>query len=134
MKKTTIALMLGLALASPVQAEWVKLAEVEYAGVVYFEPGTIKKTRSGYVRVWKLYDLKTPQKSSVGVYSSMKTLEEYDCDEERFRSLTLFTYSQGMGNGELVSSEGNGDDKPAWGYAPPQSIAAAELSVFCQSR
>ena len=64
----------------------------------------------------------------------MKSLDEYDCDEERRRALALTFYSQGMGKGKIVSSEDFGNDKPAWSYVIPGSVAATALSMFCQSR
>ena len=54
--------------------------------------------------MWQLYDYKTVQTVAGDSFLSMKRFNEYDCTEERTRTLGYTWFSGNMGNGNVVYS------------------------------
>jgi len=116
-------LMLLLIAAVPAWAEWVKVTE---AGGIsfYIDRATIRK-KGDMRRVWVLQDLK-----EAGYRSEMsrRGLEEYDCEEERYRILTASSHSGPMAGGDVLGI----DDSPGeWSYIGPGTPAAIMLGIVC---
>jgi hypothetical protein len=106
-----------------VQAEWTKYAEVEVA-TGYMDLSTIKKTSNGY-RVWQITDIK---EINNGGEASMKSLTEYDCQDEKLRKLQITGYSGHMGNGKITRRE---DIPSRWNYIAPESVGASGFELVC---
>jgi hypothetical protein len=87
-----------------VYAEWVLTSGDDTAGLaVYVDPGTIRRKGNG-AKMWQLYDYKTVQTVAGDSLLSMKRFNEYDCTEERTRTLGYTWFSGNMGSGNVVYS------------------------------
>jgi hypothetical protein len=106
-----------------VQAEWELFSQGTDGTKHYLDFSTIKKTANGY-RVWDLVEYPKPRN---GIWS-MRGLDEFDCAEERYRSLQVDNFSGPMGRGERISGLTIPDQ---WTYIPPGSVAAGKLSYIC---
>jgi len=123
-KKTTTALAL-LMIATSAQAEWSHLTSGPSADV-YIDYSAIKKTRHG-VRVWILTDY---SRSTTRSLSSVH-LDEYDCNEERFRILSSRGYAGHKATGAIVSSE---ESLGEWIYIAPRTLADIQLQAVCKHK
>jgi hypothetical protein len=94
---------------------------------VFANRETIRKQGSK-VKMWSLSNLKNPQLLGGKPYLSSKEQVEYDCGEERARSLATSFHSDHMGEGSLVYS----DSVPGkWEPVFPDSLGEALYSVAC---
>lgn len=96
MHKAVLILLL-IAVASPVWAEWSKIFHEVDGKTHYIDLSTIRKNGQ-FVKVWELADLK---EMILGI-SSAAFLKEYDCKEERERILSSNPFSGKMGSGDRV--------------------------------
>ena len=113
-------------------AEWVEVSSDNTDTIYYANPTTIRKA-GNMVKIWELYDLKTAQKSSEGTsYLSMKMQSEYDCKEERQRTLFISHYSKNMGRGEAVFSFSYTDSNiNSWTPVSPGSVGEGLWKFAC---
>jgi hypothetical protein len=119
----TILGALLLAISLPAVAEWVEVAETDKVHV-YLDPATIRK--DGNLRkAWELQNLKQRDKSG---YLSRRFLWEFDCKEERRRSLSFSIHSEPMAGGNVLGSESETDP---WHHIAPGTIAADILKRVC---
>ena len=84
-------------------------------------------------KLWQLYDFKTVQTdaSASGPYLSLKGQREYDCAEERDRTLTATWFSGNMGHGSLVQFD---SDEKKWQPVPPSSINQILWKLACAKK
>jgi hypothetical protein len=122
MKKAILTLLLA-AMSTGALAEWVKVAETKI-DFLYFDPTTIRNN-GNMRRVWELQDLK--QGTQTGIMS-VRALSEYDCKEERFRTLSVTTHSEPMAVGRALDS---GDLSGKWHDVPPSSIVSVVFKAVC---
>lgn len=110
--------------AAPAWAEWVKVSASDTSSF-YIDPASIRK--AGNLRkVWQIADLE--QRDTVDGEMSRRTRAEYDCKEERFRSLAFSYHSEPMAGGETLRSK---DGVGTWSAIPPGSVAANILKIVC---
>lgn len=98
LKRIALTLCLMFA-AAPARAEWVKIGTTNMA-VHYVDMATVRKD-GNLRRVWALQDM--VEASEAGV-RSIRTLQEYDCEQQRFRYLAVAAHSGPMGGGWIVAS------------------------------
>ena len=127
-----IGILLGLLLAQPVWAEWVRIGTVgsgtSASMTTYWDPATVRKTADGR-RIWTITSFEKPQTQSFGTFLSRKDLIEYDCVGERVRSLAGSAHSGQMGSGEYIF----GVDTPSeWSFVSPETVDAARLKATCR--
>ena len=96
MHKAVLILLL-IAVASPVWAEWSKIFHEVDGKTLYIDLSTIRKNGQ-FVKVWELVDFKEME---LGI-SSAAFLKEYDCKEERERILSSNPFSGKMGSGDRI--------------------------------
>ena len=100
MKELLVVLAL-LATTIPAQADWTRVTSSK-TGDVWADPATMRK-RGNFVKIWVLHDLyKADQVGRNPPYLSLKSQNEYDCEEEQSRILSLVDYSGHMGSGDIV--------------------------------
>ena len=128
MKKILILLL--LIVSTNVFAEWTEVSGNDALGLTaYIDFGTIKR-KGNKVKMWRLYDFKTVQKSSDGIeYLSEMRRGEYDCEEETIRQLDVHWYSGNMRQSEIVRSITNIKDEAE--SVMPGSINETLLKVAC---
>ena len=122
MKKLLLACMMML--AGSAWSEWVRYAESEEA-TFYFDPATIRK-EGNMRRVWAIQDLRKPDK--VGGEMSVRLRNEYDCKNERSRTLGLSTHSEPMAGGTVLEL---GGEKQNWRAIAPESVNETIFNLVC---
>jgi hypothetical protein len=72
---------------------------------MYLDPTTYRvDKKSGLVKIWFLFDLKTVQKVFGLGFLSMRSQQQFDCKEERMRLLAEAYFDGNMADGKLVYS------------------------------
>lgn len=71
---------------------------------MYVDTDTIRR-KGDMVNWWELMDRKTVRTVAGTWFLSVKAQHEFDCAEERHRSLTFTDFSGNMGNGNVVFSD-----------------------------
>ena len=123
MKKLLGAVLLLCSLVA--QADWTKFSQLGNNDVVVFHDRDIASTSPGIIRLWELYDLKTPTK---GGYKSFRAIVELDCSQMKTRTLQDDYFSEGMANGVLIASNLTNQD---WTFAPPGTLRLSILKAYC---
>jgi len=127
-KKICAALFLAVA-SCCVCASWETLGTTE-GNSIYADPTTKRKV-GNIVKMWSLIELKSPQKLVDGkIASSKKEQSEYDCQDERSRSLYSVNHEGSMGAGAVVSTS---DEPGKWQPVPPNSVNEALLRYACDA-
>lgn len=126
MRKTILILLLA-GLSGNAMAEWYRVSE-QPTQFVYIDMTTARRSVDK-IKVWQLGDLKTPHVLNDGSkLSSLKLQMEYDCENETVRTIYSVSYSKGMGEGNILSTE-NEPEKPT--PVVPGSISDVLLKVLC---
>lgn len=129
--KNTICAMLLLAFASSSAAAWVEAGSSETGAIYYADPGTVRRA-GNRVRMWNLVDYKTARISSNGTrYRSMKAHVEYDCKDERLRTIYYSDHSGNMAGGKSVYSD---DDPTKWSPVPRATVQEDLWEIACGKR
>ncbi len=113
----------------PANAGWVRLTEAD-GMTVHFDPDTIRRN-GNLVKIWLLYDYKTPITTGRDAVFSTKMRSEYDCKGERVRTNSIFEMAGNMGKGKVVSSslaEGQ------WISIAPETLGKREWKLACGKR
>ena len=120
--RLVLCLLLTLA-AAPAWAEWVKVAETDVI-ITYIDPATIRK--DGNLRkVWTIQDLKQRHKDGE---MSRRALDQHDCKEGRYRTLSISEHSDPMGRGKMLSSY---SEPGKWNDIPPETVAQEIMRIVC---
>ena len=110
-------------------AEWVKVSDHDEAGkTVYVDLATIRRN-SNLVKMWQFFDYKTVQTVGGVRFLSNKEEWEFDCVEERSRSLGLKEFSGNMGSGTVVYTN---SQVGRWLPVVPGSIGHTVWTVVCK--
>ena len=121
-KAVLLALML---VTGSAWAEWVNVGGSNMFNS-YIDPATIRK--DGNLRkVWSIQDLKQRYKNGE---MSRRAKEEYDCQGERSRLLSLSFHSEPMAGGTTLSSN-NFENPDHWTQIPPDSAGEIILKIVC---
>lgn len=129
MKKLLITLTLIL-ISTSAMAEWEILGSTSVNGGfnIFADPSSLRKTANGF-RVWVIFDHKTQKVSAGGgKYLSDVSLREYDCKDEKSRTLTYTWFSDNMGNGKVIFSD---SDTTSWAYINPGSVDDILYKTVC---
>lgn len=122
--KKTLLLALMLATGSA-WGGWVKVTETSQA-TYHIDPSTNRK--DGVMRkVWGIQDLKKLESNG---WASVRSRNEYDCKEERYRALSLRAHSKPMAGGTAMFT--NSFEKPdSWRQIPPGTDVEAIMKIVC---
>jgi tetratricopeptide (TPR) repeat protein len=109
-------------------AGWVIVGS-DKTNTQYANPSTIRR-KGNIVTMWDLLDYNKARvlNKSIKPFMSMKNQEEYDCEEERMRTLSSSLHSGKMGKGNVVFSD---SDPSQWISIPPQSRGENLWEVAC---
>lgn len=122
--RVTLSLLLMLAMA-PASAGWELTSMTTAGDSIYLDPTTIR--RNGTIRrVWALTNLK--QRDPQDGEMSRRSLVEYDCKEERTRTIqqTLHAEQNALGNVIRTSNLPG-----AWEFIAPGTIGDTALKFVC---
>jgi len=124
MKKLLLILLATLVLTGSAWAEWVKVAENDIADY-YIDPASIRK--DGNLRkVWQIQNLK--QQDKEGGELSRRSRDEFDCKQERYRTLSVSEHSGPMASSTTLSSS---EGPFRWREIPPGAIGETVLKIVC---
>jgi hypothetical protein len=107
-------------------AEWTQVAESS-SFKSYVDLSTIRRS-GNMVKMWSLYDEKSPRAMNSGTYLSLRSRDEYDCSEERVRGLDMSTHSERMGGGATLMTDST---LGQWKSIAPGSYGDAFLKAAC---
>lgn len=108
-------------------AGWEAVAVSDTGMTVYIDRTTIQ--RDTYVVTMSvLHDYSVPERLSSGSFLSFTARQQYDCGEQRSRTLGAVVFTEHMGNGAVLYS-GLGDD--TWQAVTPMSINHALWQAVC---
>jgi len=119
----TAALILMLATSSA-SAEWVKIGTTNMA-VHYIDPATVRSF--GNLRqVWLMQDMAEADTDGV---RSVQALQELNCQDGRYRFLSVTAYSGPMASGHVIVEHGMRD---GWSVIPPILSRSAVAKMVCE--
>jgi len=119
MRKIILITLLA-ATSNSALAEWVGLGSRDNY-TVYADPATIQRADNGITMQW-LIDFKTSATGDAEPHMSMKTLSEFDCKQERLRTLSSSWHSEHMAEGKVVSSNSDIDMWVPGGSSPVNKV------------
>lgn len=117
-------LVCGLLLATQALAGWSQVVETEKS--VYYIDVTTLRVNGTVRRIWVLNDRKAPDED--GDLSS-RALVEFDCKEDRMRTLQIAHFTKNMATGKASGSK---DEPDSWTYVAPRTSAQSSLKHVCQ--
>ena len=125
-----IVLMLLAMVSGGAAAEWVKIDRSGSGDFdIYADPSTIRRS-GNIVKMWHMADYKIVQVSSYGNrFLALKAQWEYDCKDERIRTLYFTLHSGNMGNGNTVYSDDG--TPPNWAPVSPDSNSENLWKIAC---
>jgi hypothetical protein len=97
---------------------------------VYVDANSIRK-KGNMVKIWDLQDYKRVLMSGHFLVMSLREQLEFDCKEERVRTLFMSVFGQPMAEGKELKSEGDGTGS-AWSPVSPLSIQGGLLRFACR--
>jgi len=109
--------------AAPAWAGWDKLVEAD-GWTLYVDTASLRMN-GNFRRIWQMEDLKQRAKDGE---MSRRTLMEYDCKDERARSISTASFSGPMLNGQTLRWS---DDPSKWMAIPPGTFADIFLKATC---
>jgi len=126
--KTVLVVLLAMVCGNAAPA-WVKIS-ISGSTTGYADPETIVR-EGDTVKMMALMDYATPPDKNE-IYLSTRKLSEYDCKEQKQRTVTVAAYSGHMGTGDLVNSAT--DPSRDWRPLIPGSVAEILWKVACAPR
>lgn len=109
-----------------IQAKWIAIEAVTKPGEVhYFDPETMQ-IDDHVRRIWILSSYEIKQK---GGYHAVKTLYEFDCAQNKVRSITLLLYPDRKATGTVIGARH--EESIDWVDFSTDSIFHHVLEVAC---
>ena len=134
--KRIILIFIAAIFSGSVLAEWTQLGD-DVGKTVGVDTGRGVKTfvmKDGIDKVgervimWTLRNYESPVKINGKKHFSSKSLEEYDCKNTEYKTLSFYWYSKHQGKGSIVYSDiSHGNPQPII----PHSIAHASWKIAC---
>lgn len=126
MRKYLLTLIFTL-ISANASAGWQNLGE-NGTETAYVDAANMQHGDRDRIKMWGLFDLKTPRTFGDMSYLSMKIRREYSCPDKKSRIIALSAYAGNMGAGELIYSN-NTPDK--WAAIQPDSVEEALWNIAC---
>lgn len=120
---TTTILLLFLFATGSAWAEWVSLGESD-SMTAHIDPDTLR-TDGNLRKVWILINFK--QRNTDGTMS-VRSKQEFDCKNERYRFLAFSNYSEPMTGGKLIF---NSENSSSWHEIAPGTPSNSFLKAVC---
>ena len=101
MIKKCLHLLFLLTVLTPAHAEWIAVDSVAKPGEAhYFDPETLQKSDQ-FRKIWILSTYDAKQK---GGYHAVKSLYEFDCFQNKARSITMLLYPDKKASGTVIGA------------------------------
>lgn len=104
MKRFVLFSMFAIFSSSAV-AEWALVGDDIEQGVKTFVNKNNISKHGNMAKMWSAVDYESPRSADGKEQRSTISLDEYDCQNEQYRTLAFYWYSRHRGEGELVYSE-----------------------------
>jgi hypothetical protein len=127
MVKLAVLLLLA-GLSGNAAADWIRVGENDSVNA-YADPASIRVDRH-FVKMSDLMDLQTSLHQNDQPYLSRADDIEYDCEQQRYRTLVFSIYSANMGGGKVLYTEAL---PGPWTPVPLGSIAESLFKLACSS-
>lgn len=113
--------------SSSAVAGWIEVGGNETT-TIYADPATIRMA-GNMVKMWHLIDY-TEARGIAGLkpYLSAKAQDEYDCKQERTRTLSISLHSGNMGEDEVL---GTSTDPGKWRPVSPDTLVETLWEFAC---
>lgn len=125
MKKNLFILILVM-IFSEAEAKWTMVKDGPLLSQ-YINQESIRK-RANLARVWEMHDLKLRVNSDIDI-KSLIFLNEYECQDERYRTISYSIQSERMGEGVALKTFNTPSE---WNFIPPGDYHADYLKIVCQ--
>ncbi len=122
-------MLLLAAMSTGAMAEWVRLWGTDVLEG-YVDPDSIRKKGKNVV-TQNMFDFKKPWEYNGNEYRSSVVLFEFDCAEERARSLESIFYAESKGDGAIVDSWSSPN---AWKVVFPATPLNSFMNYACENR
>lgn len=129
MFRAVLLLLAMIFVTNSALAEWVAIAESD-SGISLIKTESIRKSGSK-VKLWALDDMASPVEMSDGEYRSSMTQIEFDCKNDRTRTLSGAFYSGSMGEGATVFLFSE-NEKGEWRSVIPDSVGQSQFNYACE--
>lgn len=97
--------MLVMLFSSSAMAEWAKIDDFVGDGRNVFVDIDSAERNGDRVTMWTLTNYAGPREVSNKEHMSTKTLEEYDCNNEQYRTLSIYWFSEHDAEGDVFYEE-----------------------------
>jgi hypothetical protein len=123
MRKYLIGLLMLISCSA--WADWVQVADSSVS--TYFVDRASIRKEGSFRKVWEIENYKKQEK---GVQSTRSRVE-YDCKQERYKTLTISTHTELMAEGLALENESNANNP--WRDIPPKTVSARLLQYACSN-
>lgn len=128
MKKLVATLL--ILCVGPVWAEWVLYnSSIDGDAQFFYDPTTVKG--GNIKKAWTKTELKKPLKGPQGNAFSLRTYDEFDCVNERMRTLSFEAFSERNFAGQTLYRS---SEPTRWDYVPPQTIQKTLFDNVCGTK
>lgn len=127
MKKIIFTLLI-IAFAGFAHGAWTSIAISNKGDEFFIDTQTLKKDGSSR-KVWTLTNYVSHMEYKQQKVVSTKEFVEFDCANDRSRSLTHYLYSEKNGQGTIIDTL---NEPPVWSYAVPDSAYYSVLKRVCK--
>ena len=127
--KQILPILIILFFAFPASSKWKKIYENE-TFIEFFEIDAVKKIDE-IIYIWSMRDFKRSQKNG---NLSTKFYSMYNCEEMKFRILTIIEYPTNMGKGRNFTYTKNTTsilEDSDWVYPIKDSLDHNKFSLIC---
>lgn len=117
-------------MSTSVYCEWVMIttsADGDSESIV--DTATIKYN-GDYVRYWEITNFRSYKAERNSNFLSIKTLTEFNCRDEQYRTLSITGYAGKGGEGQI---QGSSDDVGQWRTATPNSNGRKVMNYLCEN-
>jgi len=124
MKKLVATLL--ILCAGPIWAEWVLTSVHHDGGQIFYDPTTVKG--GNIKKAWTKTELKKPIKGPKGDALSFRVYHEFDCVNDRIRTLSFEAFSERNLAGQVIERS---SEPTNWDYVPPQTVQKNLFDNVC---
>ena len=118
--------LFSLQSAAFADSDWRKYSVTE-EGEYYLDVNSIRKT-GGLLRAWSMQDFKKTQVWDSTRYKSILELKQFDCENERSRTIQFTVFSQNLRGGIALFTS---NEEEEFEYVTPDSRGAHLLKSVC---
>ncbi len=127
MRKLILALVL-MTISNTALAEWREFNDDENF-TTYIDVQSIRKNE-GTARMWVLVNFKVPKLVGKEQVGSLRLLNEFDCVDERIRTLDTHFFKRKMADGLTPNLEKKVVGE--WAYLAPQTGGYVMMEIACR--